>query len=605
MAPLGTETGALREEDSPMGTTTTRGSRRRIGQLLIALLAVFALIAASCASDDDGDDAAPATTAADAGGDDDMTDDDMTDDGDDMTDDGMADDGDDMTDDDMAAGHVPCNDGANVGGTLIIGSTQVPRHLNGTVQSGYATAVPGTQLNASPLLYDDEYNPMPYLAERWGISDDGLAVTLHLVEDAVFHDGEPITSADVAFSILTVQANHPFRPMYAPVTSVDTPDAHTAVINLSQPHPAILLAMSPGLLPIIPKHIFDDGQDMKTHPRNTEDFVGSGPFRLAQFEAGTIIRMERFDDFFIEDTPCLDEIVMEITPDPTAIVLGLENGTTHLSSTLGPSANVLRLMENADVEVSSMGHEAIGQVQWMEMNVNDPALSDKRVRQAIAYAIDRDFLAEVIDQGLTFPAPTGIVTASPFHNDGVNHYDKDIDKAKELLAEAGYGPGELQLTIDYIPPTQVIYAEYVVQALEEAGIETELSVSPDFPTWAQRVAAGEFQMTINNVWNWGDPVIGVHRTYLSDNRVGVIWTNNTGYSNPEVDRLLAAAGQELDTDARAALYAEFQEIVAEEVPIYFLTTPPFWQAYNPSVMNPPTNNIWGQMSPMHTVWLDQ
>jgi peptide/nickel transport system substrate-binding protein len=574
-------------------------------RLLVAVLAVFALVAAACASDDDDDGAAPATTAAPADDEMDDGDDHDEDDGHDHDEDDGHDHDEDDDSDDRAAAPGPCNDGAGVGGTLIIGSTQVPRHLNGTVQSGYATAVPGTQLNASPLLYDAEYNPMPYLAESWEVADDGLSVTLHLVEDAVFHDGMPITSADVAFSIQTVQAHHPFKPMYAPVTSVDTPDDHTAVINLSQPHPAILLAMSPGLLPIIPKHIFDDGQEMPTHPRNTEDFVGSGPFRLAEYEPGTIIRMERFDDFFIEDTPCLDEIVMEITPDPTAIVLGLENGTTHLSSTLGPQANVLRLMDNPDVEVSSKGHEAIGQVQWMEMNVNDPALSDKRVRQAIAYALDREFLAEVIDLGLTFPVPTGIVTASPFHNTNVNHYDKDVDRAKELLAEAGYGPGELQLTIDYIPPTQVIYAEYVVQALEEAGIVTELSVSPDFPTWAQRVAAGEFQMTINNVWNWGDPVIGVHRTYLCDNRVGVIWTNNTGYCNPEVDGILAAAGQELDAAERARLYGQFQEIVADEVPIYFLTTPPFWQAYNPVVMNPPTNNIWGQMSPMHQVWLDQ
>ena len=582
-------------------------------RMIVAVLAVFALVGAACGSDDDDDTGAPATTAAedtgtDAGddmSDDDMADGDMTDDDGDMADGDMADGdmADDMSDDDMAM--AACNQGENMGGTLIIGSTQVPRHLNGTVQSGYATAVPGTQLNASPLLYDDEYNPMPYLAESWEISDDGLTVTLHLVQDAVFHDGMPITSADVAFSIQTVQAHHPFKPMYAPVTSVDTPDEHTAVINLSQPHPAILLAMSPGLLPIIPKHIFDDGQEMPTHPRNTEDFVGSGPFRLTEYEAGTIIRMERFDDFFIEGTPCLDEIVMEITPDPTAIVLGLENGTTHLSSTLGPSANVLRLMDNPDVEVSAKGHEAIGQINWLEMNVNDPALSDVRVRQAIAYAIDRDFLSEVIDQGLTFPLPTGIAAASPFHNSNVNHYDKDVDRAVELLAEAGYGPGELELTIDYIPPTFVIYAEYVVQALEDAGIEIELSVSPDFPTWAQRVAGGEYQMTINQVWNWGDPVIGVHRTYLCDNRVGVIWTNNTGYCNAEVDGILSAAGQELDGAARAALYAEFQEIVADEVPIYFLNTPSFWQAYNPAVMNPPTNNIWGQMSPMHQVWLDQ
>ena len=574
-------------------------------RMVVAVLAVFALVGAACGSDDD-DDAAPATTsAADTGTDDgdDMSDDMADDGGDDMSDD-MADDGDGMSDDgDMAMS--ACNGGENVGGTLIIGSTQVPRHLNGTVQSGYATAVPGTQLNASPLLYDDEYNPMPYLAHSWEISDDGLTVTLHLVEDAVFHDGMPITSADVAFSILTAQAHHPFKPMFAPVTGVDTPDAHTAVINLSQPHPAILLAMSPGLLPVIPKHIFDDGQDLPTHPRNTENFIGSGPFRLVEYEAGSIIRMERFDDFFIDGAPCLDEIVMEIIPDATNIVLGLENGTTDLSVTLGPAANVLRLMDNPDVIVSADGHEAIGQIQWLEMNVADPALSDKRVRQAIAYGIDRDFMIDALDQGLTIPATSGIVTASPFHDSTVNPYDRDVDRAKALLADAGYAEGELSLTIDYIPPTQVVYAEYVVQALEDIGINVELSVSPDFPTWAGRVASGEYQMTINNVWNWGDPVIGVHRTYLSDNRVGAIWTNNTGYSNADVDRILTEAGQELDPARRAELYAEFQQIVAEDVPIYFLTTPQFWQAYNPRVQHPPTDNIWGMMSPMHEVWLSQ
>lgn len=586
---------------------------------LIAVAAAAVLAASGCSwFGDDDDDAAPAVTAA-AQSDDGSGSSDDGDGGDDdasagssddqsassSTDDSGGDDADDGGDTAAAASGGPCNGGDGTGGTLVIGSTQVPRHLNGTVQSGFATAVPGTQLNASPLLFDDQYNPMPYLAQSWDVSDDGLTVTLNLVEDAVFHDGEPITSEDVQFSILTAQAHHPFKPMFAPVTSVDTPDDHTAVINLSQPHPAILMAMSPGLLPIIPEHIFNDGQELPTHPRNTEDFVGSGPFRLAEYEPGTIIRMERFDDFFIDGTPCLDEIVMEVGADPAAIVLGLENGTTHLSATLGPTANILRLQDNADVEVSSKGHEAIGPIQWLEFNVNDPVLSDPRVRQAIAYTLDRDFLANIIDQGLTFPATTGIVPSSPFYDETANHYDKNVDRARELLAEAGYGDGELELTIDYIPPTQVIYAEYVVQALEDAGISTELSVSPDFPTWAQRISAGDFQMTINNVWNWGDPVIGVHRTYLSDNRVGVIWTNNTGYANSEVDRLLNEAGQELDADRRAQLYGQFQQIVAADVPIYFLTTPPFWQAYVPAVQNPPTSTIWGLMSPMHHVWLDQ
>ncbi|MGB2201343.1 MAG: ABC transporter substrate-binding protein, partial [Pseudooceanicola atlanticus] len=95
--------------------------------------------------------------------------------------------------------------------SLLVGSAQVPRHFNGAIQSGIATAMPGTQLFASPLMYSDSWDPMPYLAESWETSDDGLSVTLKLVEGATFHDGEPITSEDVAFSIMTIKANHPFK----------------------------------------------------------------------------------------------------------------------------------------------------------------------------------------------------------------------------------------------------------------------------------------------------------------------------------------------------------------------------------------------------------
>ena len=561
------------------------GSLRGLRRFLAMLLAL-AMVAAACGGSDETDESGDAEETA--------------------TEDTAAESGDEESTETTVAGSDEGDSGAVdgdpvPGGTLVIGSTQVPRHLNGTVQSGYATAVPGTQLNASPLLFDENFQPQPYLAESWEIAEDGLSVTLNLVEGAVFHDGEPITSEDVQFSILTAQAHHPFKPMFAPVTSVDTPDDLTAVINLSEPHPAILLAMSPGLLPIIPEHIFNDGQDMPTHPRNSEDFVGSGPFKLVEFQADSIIRMERFEDFFIPDRPYLDEIIMEITPDPATIVLGLENGSIDLAVAT-PAANVVRLQENPDIIVTADGHEAIGPVNWLEFNVADPVLGQKEVRQAIAYAVDRTFLADVIDQGTTFPASTGIAPGSPFHNPSAETYDFNIEAAKQLLADAGFAEGDIELTIDYIPPIQAPYAEYVVQALEEIGISTELSVSPDFPTWAERVSTGDFQMTINNVWNWGDPVIGVHRTYLSTNRVGVIWTNNTGYENAEVDDLLAQAGAELDQDARIKLYADFQDVVAEDVPIHFLTTSPFWQAYQPTVQNPPTG-IWGQMSPMHEVWL--
>jgi peptide/nickel transport system substrate-binding protein len=171
------------------------------------------------------------------------------------------------------------------GGTLVIGTSSTPRHLNPAVQSGTSTAIPGTQIFATPLRFDENWNPQPYLAESWKIADDGLSVTLNLRKNARFHDGKPITSEDVAFSIDVIKKNHPFKTMFAPVEKVDTPDPHTAILRLSQPHPAILLAMSSALCVIIPKHIYGDGQDLKKHPMNLTP-VGSGPFKFVEYAKG-------------------------------------------------------------------------------------------------------------------------------------------------------------------------------------------------------------------------------------------------------------------------------------------------------------------------------
>ena len=183
------------------------------------------------------------------------------------------------------------------GGTLIATLNSNVRNLNSAVQSGTVTGFLGAQLFASPLRYDENWTPQPYLAESWNISEDGLTVTLNLVKNATFHDGHPITSSDVAFSVKVIQENHPFKSMFAPVASVDTPDEHTAVLNLSQPHPALMLAMSGQLMSIIPEHIYGDGQNPKTHSRNNKDVVGSGPFKLVEFKNGEHVIVERYDDF--------------------------------------------------------------------------------------------------------------------------------------------------------------------------------------------------------------------------------------------------------------------------------------------------------------------
>ena len=277
------------------------------------------------------------------------------------------------------------------GGTLVIATTQKPRHLNPAVQSGIATAVPGTQIFATPVRFDENWNPQPYLAESWAFSDDGLALTLNLRKGATFHDGHPITSKDVAFSIETIKANHPFKTMFGPVEAVDTPDDHTAVLRLSAPHPALLLALSSALGVIIPEHIYGDGQDPKAHPRNS-DTVGSGPFKLAEFKPGEHIILEKNENFFLEGYPKLDRIIIKNYKDVTSMVLAMDSGEVDMLPFLAGTRDIARLRKNASIEVTDQGYAAVGPLNWLAFNTKHEIFKDVRVRRAIAYAIDRDFI---------------------------------------------------------------------------------------------------------------------------------------------------------------------------------------------------------------------
>jgi len=432
---------------------------------------------------------------------------------------------------------------------------------------------------------------------------------LHIVS---LDDGHPVTSADVAFSLMTTRTYHPFKPMFAPVEKVDTPDPRTAVIRLSRPHPAILLAMSPALMPIIPKHIYGDGQALRYHPANLAP-IGCGPFRFVKYIPGKSIVLERNDQYFIPGRPYLDKLVIMLEGAPNAQIVEMERQEAHLMPIFTNLDGIHRFSRKKHLAVTPRGYEGIGSINWLAFNLLRKPLDDKHVRQAIAYAIDPEFITKYLHRGKSQRATGPISPDNPFYEANVRTYEVDLVKANTMLDEAGHTIKShgirFSLTLDYIPviPSQQRdIALYLKRQLAKIGLDVQVRKSANFPEWAKRIGNWDFDMTLDSVYNWGDHVIGVHRTYLSDNiRKGVLWSNTQNYRNPRVDEILKQAERELEENKRKVLYSEFQRILTEEVPIVWLNVMPFHTVYNAKLGNPPIS-IWGIHSPLDELyWKEQ
>lgn len=497
------------------------------------------------------------------------------------------------------------------GGTLIVGHTPV-RHLNPGVQSGNATGVPGTQIFAGLVMLDDKFNVLPYLAKSWEVSADGLSYTFNLEEAATFHDGTPITSEDVAFSLDVVKNNHPFGiAMFDAVDRVETPSEHVAVIHLKKPHPALLPAFSPLLMPVMPKHVYGDGQDPKSHPANSAP-VGSGPFKLVEWKQGEYIVLERHEGYFREARPYLDRIIFKIMKGSQVRRLALESGEIHYAPFAGVRvADVPALEATPGIIVTTKGYGALGPTNYLEFNHRKPPFDDVRVRRAFAHAINQDFITQKLHRGVSRPLNGPFHHTAPWYSEAdLQKYPFDLDKANALLDEAGLKPdgdgirARVEMDIPtFHPDSMRTVGEYLKSQFRKIGIDVTLRVAPDFPSWSKRVSNWEHDITMNAIWNYPDPVIGVHRAYLCSNqKKGVIWSNTEGYCNEKVDDILSRAAEAIDMDERKKLYAEFQRIVTDELPFAWTNEEPYVTIYRDKVKNPP-ESVWGALSPMDEVYL--
>jgi peptide/nickel transport system substrate-binding protein len=502
------------------------------------------------------------------------------------------------------------------GGTLIITTTPEPSIITNALSSAPTTNEVGTKIFDGLLEYDMKLRPIPSLAKSWDVSPDGKTVTFHLRKGVVWHDGKPFTSADVQFSLMKVVKDyHPRGPAnLGPITSISTPDDNTAVLNLSHPYPPMMKGLSGLEVPIVPKHIYE-GTDFRNNPAVNEP-IGTGPFKFVKWEKGNFIQLDRNENYWRPGRPYLDHIFFRFIADSSTRAAAIEKGEVDVATfgTINP-VEMRRLETLQDIKIAEGGYEALAPVMLMEINCERPPLDDKRVRQSIAYAIDRNFITKNIWYGFGKPAvgPISSVFSGPglYTKEGVRSFDvKDrLDIANKLLDDAGQKRGadgmRFKITHDVAPFGEDWrrMAEYVKQALARVGIAVELR-NRDFPTMIREVYTNrEFDMASGWFIGMGDPTLGVQRQYWSEMiKPGVPFMNTAHYKNADVDKLWVAAQTELDPEKRARLFHDIQRQIVEDSPVIWIMEMALVAVQNTKVQDLITSPL-GVRAGLYDTWI--
>ena len=489
------------------------------------------------------------------------------------------------------------------GGTLnAVIQPEPPGLMLGLVQNGPTQMIAG-QIYESLLRYDKNLDPMPSLAKEWTKSEDGLTYTFTLQDDVLWHDGEPFTSEDVVFSVDEfLRETHPrLRASLVHVESIEAPDDKTVVFTLKQPFGPFLGIFEVGTMPMIPKHIYE-GTDYANNPANNTP-IGTGPFKFEEWVRGSYIHLVKNEDYYMEGKPHLDEIYYQVIPDAASRAVAFETGQVDLLP--GGSVenfDIPRLTAMDNVCYTNDGWEFFGPHSWMWMNMHEGPMTDKNLRKAVMHALDREFARDALWNGNGTVATGPVSSVTRFYEPGTPDISYNPEKAKEYLAQSDYDGTPLQILPLPYGETWQRWAEAVKQNLAEVGIESEL-VTTDVAGWNQRTGDWDFDLAFTYLYQYGDPALGVSRTYVSSNIAkGSPWNNVSGYVNEEVDRLFAEAAIQASDEDRQALYTQVQNIVVDDVPVAWLLELQFPTIYRCDLKNVVSTAI-GVNDGLRDAWL--
>ncbi len=467
----------------------------------------------------------------------------------------------------------------------IVVQPEPPGLMLGLVQNGSAQNISGN-IYEGLLRYSSDLKPLPSLAKSWDISEDGLVYTFKLQQDVTWHDGQAFSSDDVVFSVdVFLRKTHPrLRASLKHVEKISAPDAHTVIFKLKQPFGPFIGLFEVGTMPMVPRHIYA-GTDFKNNPANNHP-IGTGPFKFKEWRKGSHIHLVKNEAYWETGLPHLDEIFWHVIPDAAARSTAFETGTVDiLPGGSVENFDVARLTAMENVCVTDAGWEFFAPHAWLWMNNRQGATADKAFRQAIMYAMDREFARDVLWNGMGKVATGPISSKTKYYSNDVQQYGYNPEKARQLLKESSYKGETLRLLPMPYGETWLRWGEVVKQNLKDIGINVKLTAT-DVAGWNQKVSEWDYDLAFTYLYQFGDPALGVSRTYLSSNIAkGSPWNNVSGYVNAEVDELFTKAAIAVTDQERDALYAKVQRKLVEDVPVGWLLELGFPTIYRCHVKN--------------------
>ncbi|RMF78231.1 MAG: ABC transporter substrate-binding protein [Chloroflexi bacterium] len=415
------------------------------------------------------------------------------------------------------------------------------------------------ELIYEPLVtLDADLNIIPALAESWAFSDDATTLTFNLREGVTFHDGSDFTSADVVASyerILDEETGAATRANFLSIESIDTPDDLTVVFNLSEPDVPILTAMTDTNAAILSADDIANG-DIGTTTN------GTGPFILDEWlpEERTLLSA---NSNWWGDGPFVDGIEIRIIPDEASILAALRAGTIDFALLNDPLVATL-LIDDEDIILNRAPAIAY---HVLQLNSTREPLNDVRVRQALSCAIDRQ---EVLDTAsLGEGTVTGPLTIPAFQLDPGEYfcYEKDLDRARALLAEAGLEDGFSMriMAASAEPPTALSEAQSIQAQLAELNIDVEIEPL-ELGVYVDRWLAADFDGAVALNGGRADPFTMYARYWTSTGNLNSV----ASYIDDTLDELMAAGRAESDPEARFGIFADFQRHLVEQAPWIWL-----------------------------------